>query len=365
MVVDKDMNIHIIDYKTSPKNYSEYNKIKIRTFEYQLAVYRRMIELMGVKFNKTKSSTQVIPIKFLGFEIHPEANDLKNIVTIKGVQLESPDNPLRDLKIGLSEESDRISTNINKFLPLTNVKPIADSDILVGCENFMKRKFKTFVKDKEMTLENVKKELIRRGADKLKTKSNKYETTIYGKHIYANTFEELCTLAYKQYNDAEGHTIEKTIAIKGLLQEAIDKKTPVQINNAMYDDKGAADYIETILNRYAKHDYEILDHYEDACNALGIILLKNKWTNKIDVLVVDTNNRFFNDEIKLGNNKNLLGSFISDIEAKNMPNELTLTSCYGNLRLMEVMAALNQMDYLFSEEGDVQAKCIGEIQLIS
>jgi ATP-dependent exoDNAse (exonuclease V) beta subunit len=33
-VIDPSGNIHIIDYKTSPKEYNEYNSAKIRTFYY-------------------------------------------------------------------------------------------------------------------------------------------------------------------------------------------------------------------------------------------------------------------------------------------------------------------------------------------
>ena len=44
VVVDPKGNIHVIDYKTSPKTYSEYDDAKKLTFNYQLATYRRMIE---------------------------------------------------------------------------------------------------------------------------------------------------------------------------------------------------------------------------------------------------------------------------------------------------------------------------------
>jgi len=44
LVVKPDGEIDIIDYKCSPKVYSDYNDAKKLTFEYQLAVYRRILQ---------------------------------------------------------------------------------------------------------------------------------------------------------------------------------------------------------------------------------------------------------------------------------------------------------------------------------
>ena len=34
LVIDKDGGVHIVDYKCSPRNYSNYDSAKILTFEY-------------------------------------------------------------------------------------------------------------------------------------------------------------------------------------------------------------------------------------------------------------------------------------------------------------------------------------------
>lgn len=43
VVIDYEGNVQLIDYKTSPKSFGEYDSSKRRTFHYQLAVYRRLL----------------------------------------------------------------------------------------------------------------------------------------------------------------------------------------------------------------------------------------------------------------------------------------------------------------------------------
>jgi hypothetical protein len=127
-----------------------------------------------------------------------------------------------------------------------------------------------------------------------------------------------------------------------------------------------------LLNPYTTGEYEILDDYNEATERLGIILLKNIHTNKIDVLVVDTSKHAFDDEIALGGtenspgrNKTLTGTFISDVTARNKPNELVLDSTYGNIRMMEVMQALNNMSALFNSDSAGMESTLGEIKMFN
>ena len=48
IVVTPEGKVAIFDYKCSTKDYSEFNAAKKRTYDYQLAIYRKMLQQMGV-----------------------------------------------------------------------------------------------------------------------------------------------------------------------------------------------------------------------------------------------------------------------------------------------------------------------------
>jgi ATP-dependent exoDNAse (exonuclease V) beta subunit len=55
LVIDSKGNTHIIDYKTSPKPYGEYNSAKKRAYTYQLATYTRILAQNGLRYNNIRS----------------------------------------------------------------------------------------------------------------------------------------------------------------------------------------------------------------------------------------------------------------------------------------------------------------------
>ena len=55
VVIDSKGNAHVVDYKTSPKPYTEYNKAKTLGYTYQLATYTRILAQNGLKYNNIRS----------------------------------------------------------------------------------------------------------------------------------------------------------------------------------------------------------------------------------------------------------------------------------------------------------------------
>lgn len=55
VVIDKKGDAHIIDYKTSPKPYIDYNDAKKLGYSYQLATYSRILAQNGLRFNAIRS----------------------------------------------------------------------------------------------------------------------------------------------------------------------------------------------------------------------------------------------------------------------------------------------------------------------
>lgn len=355
LVIDKNGAMQIIDYKTSPKNYIDYDTSKKLTFSYQLATYRRMLERMGFSLGGD-SKVFVAPIKFNNFQLHNidlEKGDIRTLLTFDSVTVE--DQVLEELNIkGFG--SDNINKNVDKFLPL-NRKIIADGDILDAVKSFSENKFTSFAKQSEITKENTIEFLKLKKADKLKKNAKKYTCQFNGKLYEGDTFEELIDKVHTarlNIEESKNYVQGQTQAIKSALQDAInDPNKPIELK---YSPR-----LETILNRYATPDYRILDCYSEALDSLGIILVQNIFSERIDILVCDTSAHQFRENIKLGGNRQTLtGTFVSDIVAKNKPGELVLASTYGNIKLMETLAALNEMQDVFQNES-----VIGNIMLFN
>ena len=66
VVIDSNGNIQIVDYKTSPKPYSNYDDAKKRTFYYQLASYRRLLQRAGANLGY-KAGLYIAPMELQGF----------------------------------------------------------------------------------------------------------------------------------------------------------------------------------------------------------------------------------------------------------------------------------------------------------
>ena len=344
LVLDSNDNIHIIDYKTSPKNYTDYNSAKKRTFYYQLATYRRMVERMGFVL-KGGSKVFVVPTRFNNFVLHPidlENDDIKSLLTFDSVSLEGQ--ILEELDI----TSSNIQSNVDKLLPLNNREVASDGDILQAVEDFTKYKFSTFAEQNKVTIETTRDLLISKRADKINKSSQKFIYTFNGKLYKKDTFEELVDEVYhaRLNLDANKNYIKtQTQAIKAALQDAINHpEKKIELT--------ASPKLETLLNNYANSDYEILDNYSEALDSLGIIMIRNIVSRKVDIIMWDNSPHALEEQVKLlGNRETLTGCFESDIIAKNKPNELVLKSTHGNIKLMQIMATINEIPEVFADSG--------------
>ena len=122
LVIDSKGNIQVIDYKTSPKTYSNYNSAKKRTFHYQLATYRRILER---SFNLGEDSgVFVVPFQFSDFSYDID-NDQINYSGIESNALGSDgsriNSYLEELPIFIGSDADGIRKNLNDFIPVTKV----------------------------------------------------------------------------------------------------------------------------------------------------------------------------------------------------------------------------------------------------
>ena len=381
IVLDSKGNTHIIDYKTSPKPYSRYNSAKIRTYHYQLATYQRMLQKMGIAITPG-STLNVIPIRFDKFNVNAPINfdpnnqeHLKNIASFDHLKFGSEGEILQRIQVSGSAEYDTITRNLQEFIPIQSGTVVDDTELLGNCKKFITRMFPMFGKANQVTKEWVDRKLKSAGADKPNKNTKQYEFTVEGDRnnlIRASSYEELLSRVYAKYQQSEELLSDATHKVKELLHEAKANDGKLVSNIGFKYNKGdREDWLKMIIERYGNANYQILDTYQEALDRLGIILLQNTITRQIDVLAVDTSHFNFTDTVYLGGDTaksqkrtTITGTFVNDVIAKNKPQSLIMDSTYGNVRLMEVMAALNQMGTLFSGV-DGQKAILGEITLIS
>lgn len=110
-VIDKNGVCHILDYKTSDKEYDEFDDNKKLGFKYQLSFYKRMLEKYGMFFDNRPSSLCICPIKMNGFERTADGS-----YTYNGVEVGGPDY-IRNI-YGEIGNTPQIEQNINEFIPI-------------------------------------------------------------------------------------------------------------------------------------------------------------------------------------------------------------------------------------------------------
>lgn len=343
VVIDPKGNIHIFDYKTSPHPYSKFDPQKKLTFKYQLATYQRMLEQRG--FDMSNSNLYVIPVQFVNFRFNwieePDKNPT-DVVSFDSFKLNEFENVL--VKLQLDE---RVKNNMDVFLPIPNQKPFKEGEILQNVQDFMDNKFPVFDKSEEVTDKEIVKKLNKKGEDKL-DKNGKFKHWQNGELLKADSLEELIE-KIKNQNSKLGEqrlTRDRTKYIKNILKRT---QNPENDNDENFDPKEIkSSVVSNILERYANLDYELVDGYDEQLESLGIILVQNKHSKRIDVLICDTSTKYLTTEILLnGNRETLTGTFISDIAAKNKQNSQVMESTHGNIKLMQTMAALNQIPSTF------------------
>ena len=365
MVITDKGDTHIIDYKTSPKPYSIYDDVKKRTYAYQLATYQRMLQAMHLDIS-SESGLFVIPIQYRDFTINTDIvnfdennkDHLKSLVKYNGyVSLKPGEQYLQ--RLDLLSEAENIERNVKKIIPVLG-GVVDETELLDKVKSFTQRMFPMFGKANQITKEWVDQKLKRNGADKANKYTHKYEYKVEGNElVQADSYEELLSKVYSKYQETEELLSTTTKGVKALIREAMENDGKLQNTITHKFNMGKEQsWMQTLVERYGDGNYDIVTNYEDTLEKMGVILLRNKITRKIDVVTVDNGFYDFEDTVYLGGdtNKNqkrttLTGTFVNDTIAKNKPNELVMQSTYGNIRLMEVMAAINEMVPTFHENG--------------
>ena len=365
VVIKPDGEVHIVDYKCSPKEYGDYDPAKKLTFNYQLAVYRRILQQLGI--NKDQIHLWVVPIQFTNFNI-----DDNNIVTLDGIKLREGAT-FEELEVSSptinASKYQIVEDNLNNSFKYEHVEDTSDEHILEKTRNWIRKTFPEYSKISEVTDENVLDFCKRKKCVVQDEKTGKWGFRRYKnadlKYV-KDTEQEVINAIKQEWENNRQRNLESTKSLKKELQKAQKENLGrgALFNITLYSkDKQSQktpDWAQQILQKYANKDWTI-EPTPEAFDSLGIILVRNITTNRIDVVKLSSTYDL-DAEIGYGNNRTtLFGNFVSDHVAKSQPNSLVMQSTRGNVELMETMYALNCIPSTFNNDNAF----LGEVQVIS
>ena len=71
LIIDENGIPHLIDYKTSTKTFDDFHQTKKTAFNYQLAVYERILANYGIR--TSDSTSTIVPIQLKDMQYDPNA----------------------------------------------------------------------------------------------------------------------------------------------------------------------------------------------------------------------------------------------------------------------------------------------------
>lgn len=383
LIVDKNGKTHIVDYKTSPHDFSKrsdsgdkesrngYSSAKVLSFKYQLAVYKRLLAVMGIDTSAT--SLLVAPIQLMDFKMDSEGKWTYDTIQKYAGYTENISRDSKENMTILNRLQDifYIGTPTNVSFD-TIIKDLKDFSDTVFQNSEVVRASKSLEDAAKLVEEYTKGKAASNGKWYWKP-SGHYNNT----EIKADTKEDLIQRVSNYYNKFPELVKQSTDDIINIFNEAKDSNSTTadfdSTANTKTGDEQNPQYLNNILKKYLSTQWRILQSEDitstdkiplfEQLKDLGIILFKNNITGQIDVIRITPNSPDIAHEIVRGR-KYITGSFESDVIAKNRSN-LVLDSTYGNIDLMKTLFIINEIPEIFKDPDGNFTNILGKIQVIN
>lgn len=352
LIIDKNGIPHIIDYKTSPKEYNDYNFVKKQTFKYQLAVYGKLLEKAGFAIDESKYS--IVPIRFTDFQ-----KNALDKYTCSGIKLREG-GIFEDISSDV-KTNEKIRDNLDVIMGTFTTPEITTEDLLVNVNSSMKKCFPQYRQIKKYEDEEIQKDV---DEAKYNDESGQWEWIpegSFGKSIKADSKIDLFKKIKKYREKLPKYLTDITSTVTSSIEEAFEAGTTdgITFTKTYYQDETVSpDWFKTTIKRYCNGNWKVRKDCK-ALKQLGIILLENIETHQFDVIKLSTNKLKSQYNFANKNTTNLLGSFKPDIYYQSRQKSLMLQGVRGNIELMETMFAINQLQGIFGSRG-----IVGQVQVM-
>ena len=331
LVIDKHGNPHIIDYKASPKSYSDYNLAKKLGFTYQLATYGRMLRRLGI--DTGAMDLLVAPIKMVGLNKNSGNWDYETI---------ERGSTSTQLLQKLPDDTKKLNDNLDEFIEAPVIVNGHSENLVESVLDAFKKWFPKYGNTQYKSDEEVKELIKERGGFKQNKDTGQYEYQLNDRHqpITAKSESELFTKVKKEYNKRKERSIKNTKKIVKAIQNAKSK------GNSSVDLEIPVDnWFMSIISKYMGSNWTILDNDAAlACQEFGMILFQNNLTGVIEVIKISASNlKYLNNWGE--NRSNLSGALEVDITENSNTDSRMLKALNGNIELMEAMVVLNNLNF--------------------
>lgn len=335
LVIDSKGNTHVIDYKTSPKPYTAYNSVKKLGYTYQLATYTRILAQNGLRYNNMRSF--VAPIQLEGFRIDNDEYIFDNIKS---------DKVLDELTEHV-RTSEKIINNLNEIISIPENLTATAENLIANVEKGMKILFPE--SNKRKTEEEVRAMIEADGGFKKRTDLEKpYGYFINGTDsapIVADSEVELITKVLSHYNAFQDQVKGQTMLIKNALRDGIRNNTD-DVDLPASSSASNPQWLRRTLSKYMNDNWEVLEgEGYDSAEEYGVIFVQNKHTRHVEVITTSLNYLDYNPSKNTSMQNLTYGLGEADIVENSKPNSLMLEATNGNIRLMETMLVLNNMNF--------------------
>lgn len=346
VVIDKNGQTHLVDYKTSTHAFSEYSSAKYITVLYQLGLYQRILSSIGLNVKQKKA--YLLPIQMENFRQDPSSG--------KFVFDTCKTEGMRDITSDLSQEL--IQNNLNELIPFVPHISLPADQVVRKVKDQMAKWFSTY-SDKRKVDEKWLRDKIKKGKGFQVTEHGtlefKFGTKEFvvqnGPEAEAKLMEQIKKYIEDDYNLRRTKYDVTVAALKeGIKNETAEVEFP-KTKNHHYG--LSATWFKDQFAKYCNSDWDIIEC--EPAEEFGVILLRNKNTQQIDVKRISTQNldygiyntKEFKESLNnknVSNYKNLCaGIGRNDLEFSSQSDSLIAEATFGNIELIETMLLLNAL----------------------
>lgn len=371
LVVDKFGNSHIIDFKTSPKEYMDYNSAKVRTFMYQLEVYAKLLEKFG--FHMSDSRRIIAPIKFENLHLTNKDEALKDytkaVFTYDDISWDTTE-LLKDITQQIRNDNN-LNKNINEFLNVPILKEVSANKIIERVRETMGKMFarnnRTFG---DIDIEDLLKTATQDNKGIWHWTPKEYDKQFSGKdkaELHQKVKTWLDTIESADYRRAQTIIDALEYGQKNETTDINDILRHIKTRKVADETSDASSFLK-YLGQYCNSNWEVLKDMT-AANYFGAIFVQNKYTKQVDIIKISSKNlkkqlykeRIVNGkEVQDKRRSSILYAHEIDAIEKKQPKSNILPGIAGNLELIESVLIANE----YAPKFDGLAK-IGHIQAIN
>lgn len=338
LVVDDAGQAHIYAFKASSKMAERWEAAKNIKYDYQLAFYRQMLASKGISARNMELN--IIPVRLNGVAETDVLESVSFDPTIS--RLQDTGSSINRLAWGVGEFYENVSNVIPVRITDETVKGSLKPGVLATLSKFLPNpKLKSRID--EVDVESFIDSKVMDSPNPAEGRWYFLDRTNHNKPIYIkDTTDKKTNAEVRQKVEAYLKRDEKAYlqsrhkflydldkAIKGYI--ALDQVSPLAgMKNSSFVNAAFQQYVND-------PGWEVVDM--ENLRQLGIIALSNTVTKQMDFIALSRHE--LKNTVPLSLGTTMLGEHVKDAHALNNP--YILTSNNGNIELMKIMAALNEM----------------------